>query len=91
MINIVKTLCAHESRCLLTAYATRAVHRDLRVFGSVQSAPDIEGEVGKALDLRIAGICECADGGFVQISCVEQKDLRIIEEAVPVFWGHVGA
>src|SRR6056297_2801569 len=69
--NLLKPLFQHESRGLLTAYATSTEHRHLAVSGRVKMLTHVGGELAKVGGVRRYCTPERANAALVVIARVE--------------------
>ena len=91
VIDLFEALLEHEGGRLLAANAACAEHRDLRGAGGIEMLADGGGEVGEGVDVWIDGVGEGTELDLVLVAGVEQEEVRVRDEVVPLPGLDVGA
>lgn len=89
MIDVFEALRKHIARGFFAANATCAVHCDFFMFGCVEVLFDPFGKLCEDFGVWVDCAFKCSDFGFIFVACVEEEDIGIVDEIVPVFWRNV--
>ncbi len=91
VVNLVETLLLQVRGRFLAADSTGAKHCDLAVFLRIQMPPRVLGKIPKRCGIGVERVSEAADRGFVVITGVDQGDLGVADQLVPVGRADIGA
>src|SRR5690606_23280239 len=91
VIHLFEALLFQISRRLLAADTAGAEHGNFLVLLRIEVLLHILGKLAEGVSGRIDGVFESADLDFVLVTGVDQDNVRIRDQVVPLLRLHVGA